>query len=85
LRIRSDALSPPRDVWARQAPSNHLAHHALATVEFFRKEMDIFHIASARAVALNPTDGFTLAYLGFLTTYAGDWGAAVRCQQRREA
>lgn len=55
------------------APSNHLAHHALATVEFFRKQMDAFHIASARAVALNPMDGFTLAYLGFLTAYAGDW------------
>jgi TolB-like protein len=55
------------------APSNHLAHHALASVEFFRKQMDAFHIASARAVALNPMDGFTLAYLGFLTAYAGDW------------
>jgi TolB-like protein len=55
------------------APSNHLAHHALATVEFFRKQMNAFHIASARAVALNPMDGFTLAYLGFLTAYAGDW------------
>jgi TolB-like protein len=55
------------------APSNHLAHHALATVEFFRKQMNAFHIASARAVALNPMDGFTLAYLGFLIAYAGDW------------
>lgn len=55
------------------APSNHLAHHALATVAFFRKQMDAFHIAAARAVTLNPMDGFTLAYLGFLTAYAGDW------------
>jgi TolB-like protein len=55
------------------APSNHLAHHALASVEFFRRQMESFHIASARAVALNSMDGFTLAYLGFLTAYAGDW------------
>jgi TolB-like protein len=55
------------------APSNHLAFHALASVEFFRKEMDAFRIATERAVALNPMDGFTLAYLGFLTAYAGDW------------
>lgn len=55
------------------SPSNHLAHHALASVEFFRKEMDAFRIATERAVALNPMDGFTLAYLGFLTAYGGDW------------
>ena len=55
------------------APSNHLAYHALASVEFFRKQLDAFQIATARAVALNPMDGFTLAYLGFLTAYAGDW------------
>jgi TolB-like protein len=55
------------------APSNHLAYHALASVEFFRKELNAFQIAAARAVALNPMDGFTLAYLGFLIAYAGDW------------
>jgi tetratricopeptide (TPR) repeat protein len=55
------------------APSNHLAFHALASVEFFRKNLDAFQIATARAVALNPMDGFTHAYLGFLTAYAGDW------------
>ena len=55
------------------APSNHLAYHALASVEFFRKQLDAFQIATGRAVALNPMDGFTLAYLGFLTAYGGDW------------
>jgi TolB-like protein len=66
------------------APSNHLAYHALASVEFFRKELDAFEIATARAVALNPMDGFTLAYLGFLTAYAGDWehGAALSAKAR---
>jgi TolB-like protein/tetratricopeptide (TPR) repeat protein len=55
------------------APSNHLAYHALAAAEFFRKEIQSFQIATARAIDLNPMDGFTLAYLGFLTAYAGDW------------
>jgi TolB-like protein len=66
------------------APSNHLACHALASVEFFRKELDAFQIATARAVALNPMDGFTLAYLGFLTAYAGDWerGGALSAKAR---
>jgi TolB-like protein len=66
------------------APSNHLAYHALASVEFFRKQLDAFRIATARAVALNPMDGFTLAYLGFLTAYAGDWerGGALSAKAR---
>ena len=57
----------------RGRASNHLAFHALASVEFFRKNLDAFQIATARALALNSMDGFTLAYLGFLTAYAGDW------------
>jgi len=66
------------------APSNHLACHALASVEFFRKQLDAFQVATARAVALNPMDGFTLAYLGFLTAYAGDWerGGALSAKAR---
>jgi TolB-like protein len=55
------------------APSNQLAFHALASVEFFRKNLEAFRIATVRALALNSMDGFTLAYLGFLTAYAGDW------------
>jgi hypothetical protein len=66
------------------APSNHLAHHALASVEFFRGERQAFQIVAARAVELNPMDGFTLAYLGFLTAYAGDWegGGAMSAKAR---
>jgi len=43
------------------SPSNHLAFHALASVDSFAKP-DAFHIATTRAVALNEMDGFTLAY-----------------------
>ena len=66
------------------APSNHLAYHALASTEFFRGELDAFRIATERAVALNPMDGFTLAYLGFLTAYAGHWerGGAMSAKAR---
>jgi serine/threonine protein kinase len=55
------------------APSNHLAYHALASALFFRKETQAFRNAAQRAVSLNPMDGFTAAYLGFLIAYAGDW------------
>jgi TolB-like protein/cytochrome c-type biogenesis protein CcmH/NrfG len=55
------------------APSNHLAHHALASVLFFRRERQAFLSAAQRAMELNPMDGFTLAYMGFLISYSGDW------------
>ncbi|WP_263375689.1 winged helix-turn-helix domain-containing protein [Granulicella aggregans] len=67
------------------APSNHLAHHALAASEFFRKEFQRFRLSAARALELNPMDGFTLAYLGFLIAYAGDWkrGGVLSASARR--
>lgn len=55
------------------APSNHLAHHALAATLFFRRELPAFRIAVEKAIALNPMDGFTAAYLGFLLAYSGEW------------
>ena len=66
------------------APSNHLAYHALAATLFFRRELPAFRNAADRAVALNPMDGFTMAYLGFLIAYAGDWerGCALAEQVR---
>jgi serine/threonine protein kinase/tetratricopeptide (TPR) repeat protein len=55
------------------APSDHLAYHALATVLYYRGERQAFRNAAERAVALNPMDGYTAAYQGFLTAYGGDW------------
>jgi tetratricopeptide (TPR) repeat protein len=55
------------------APSDHLAYHALATVLYYRGERQAFRNAAERAVALNPMDGYTTAYQGFLTAYGGDW------------
>jgi len=56
------------------APSNHLAQHSLAQALFFRRELQAFRHAADRAVALNPMDGCTTAFLGILMAYAGDWG-----------
>jgi tetratricopeptide (TPR) repeat protein len=67
------------------APSNHLAYHALASAQFFRREIQAFRNSAERAIALNPMDGFTIAYLGFLIAYAGDWerGCALVERARR--
>ena len=58
---------------AEAAPANSFAHFAVATALFFRKEFQAFRIAAERAVAPNPMDGFTLAYMGMLLAFSGDW------------
>jgi tetratricopeptide (TPR) repeat protein len=55
------------------APSNHYAYHALSSVLFFRREFQAFRSAAERTLILNPMDGFTMAYTGFLIAYAGEW------------
>jgi TolB-like protein len=54
-------------------PSNHLGYHALASVLYFQRDFEAFRVAAERAIALNPMDGFTIAYLGFLVAYSGEW------------
>jgi len=55
------------------APSNHLAWFGLAQALFFHKEFQSFRNAAERTVALNPMDGNSIAFLGELLNYAGDW------------
>ena len=55
------------------APSNHYGYHALASVLFFRRELQAFHSAAQRAITLNSMDGFTVGYMGLLIAFAGDW------------
>ena len=64
------------------APSNHLAHFSLAQALFFRKEFQGFRNAAERAVALNPMDGNSIAFLGELLTYAGDWERGLALAER---
>ncbi len=54
------------------APSNALAYFSLAQALFFQKDFQSFRNAAERAVALNPMDGNSIAFLGELLTYAGD-------------
>jgi TolB-like protein/Tfp pilus assembly protein PilF len=76
FNLRPDALGRALAA-ARRAveaePSNYLAHHALASVHFFRREPEAFRSETQRALQLNPMDGFTFGYLGMLTAFAGDW------------
>ena len=54
-------------------PSNHLAHCSLAQALFFQKEFQSCRNAAERAVALNHMDGNSMAFLGEILTYAGEW------------
>ena len=58
---------------ADAAPSNALAYNALARTRFFRKEFQAFRTAAERTIALNPMDGGTIAAMGVMMAYAGDW------------
>ena len=69
--LANGALAARRAVDA--APANHLAHFSLAQAFFFQKEFQSFRHAAERTVALNPMDGNSIAFLGELLTYAGDW------------
>jgi TolB-like protein len=64
------------------APSNHLAHHALASVLYFRRELQAFRSAAQRAMDLNPMDGFTIAYMGFQISFSGDWERGCALMER---
>jgi len=68
--LNSGAMAAQRAV--ETGPSNHLAHFSLAQARFFQKEIQSFRNAAERAVALNPMDANSLAFIGELFTYVGD-------------
>jgi len=68
--LNSGTLAAQRAVEA--GPSNHLAYFSLAQARFFQKDFQGFRNTAERAVALNPMDANSLAFMGELLTYAGD-------------
>lgn len=64
------------------APSNHLAHYALAAVFFFQKNFTALGPAAQHAIDLNPMDGSTLAFMGMVTALSGDWGHGIALVER---
>lgn len=75
FNLHSDALNSATMAAQRAVqagPSNPLAHFSLAQARFFQKDTQSFRNAAERAVALNPMDANTLAFIGELFTYVGD-------------
>jgi len=67
---------------ADAAPSNATAFNALAWTMFFRKEFQAFRTAAEQSIARNPLNSPTLAGLGALTAYAGDWESGCALVER---
>jgi TolB-like protein/tetratricopeptide (TPR) repeat protein len=76
LNPRPDSLDRAFEA-ARRAvdagPTNQLACYAMAEALFFRKEIVAFRHAAERAIAINPMDSATTAFMGLLLAYSGDW------------
>ena len=53
--------------------ANAIAYNALAKSLFFRKEFQSFRIAAERSIELNPLNGPSVASLGGMIAYSGDW------------
>ena len=64
------------------APSNHGSHYSLAQALFFQKEFQSFRNSAAQAIALNPMDGSSMAFLGEMLSYAGDWQLGLELSTR---
>ena len=62
--------------------ANSFAHYSLALTQYFRRDLDAFRAAAERAVNLNPRDTHTLAMLGILFGYSGDWSRAIELTER---
>jgi TolB-like protein len=76
FNVRAGSLDRALDAAQRAvaaAPTSHLGFHVLAQAHFFRREIEAFRSAAERAIALNPMDGCTTAFMGILMAYAGDW------------
>jgi tetratricopeptide (TPR) repeat protein len=54
-------------------PASQMANHAFAVTQYFRGDLGAFRAAAERALALNPLCSYTVAHLGRLFCYSGDW------------
>ncbi len=64
------------------APSNHFGWYSLAQVLFFQKEVQSFAQAAERSAALNSMDGNSIASLGEMLTFSGNWERGLALVER---
>jgi TolB-like protein/predicted Ser/Thr protein kinase len=67
------------------APACQLGWQQLAEAHFFAKDYSAFRDAAERAMALNPRDSHTRAYLGLLIAFSGEWDRGLALVHRAMA
>ena len=66
-------------------PACQLGWQQLAETHFFARDYTAFRDAAERAIALNPRNSHTLAYLGLLIAWSGEWDRGLALVQRAMA
>lgn len=63
-------------------PSSQMANFAFAVAQYFRGDLDAFRAKAESALILNPRCSYTLACLGRLFCYSGEWERGIRLSRR---
>jgi TolB-like protein/Tfp pilus assembly protein PilF len=58
-------------------PASSRAHFALTQVSYFKQDLSAFQVHAERAIELNPRNTDTMAMVGIMMGYAGDWARSV--------
>jgi serine/threonine protein kinase/Tfp pilus assembly protein PilF len=66
-------------------PACQLGWQQLAEAHFFAKDYTAFRDAAERAIALNPRNSHTRAYLGLLIAFSGEWDRGLALVKRAMA
>ena len=63
-------------------PASQLANYAFAVAHYFRGDLDDFRAKAETALILNPRCSYTLACLGRLVCYSGEWERGIQLSRR---
>ena len=63
-------------------PASQMVNHALAVTQYFRGNLGAFRAAAERALAINPLCSYTVASLGRLFCYSGNWERGLQLATR---
>ena len=61
---------------------SQMANYAFAVAQYFRGDLGAFRAAAERALALNPRCSYTMAWIGRLFCYSGDWERGIELSRR---
>jgi tetratricopeptide (TPR) repeat protein len=63
-------------------PDNAYGTFVLAEIYYFRQNLGAFRAAAEKAIKLNPYDSDSLAMIGILSCYGGEWDKGVELADR---